>query len=1461
MIYRISFILTFFYSMVCFGQGESISDAFVDDIKQDIKDHMSFETKRAGNRFLGHFRRGAFDDTQEELIFQLVNQLRRKRFNDAEDFYHLFQIFNNYAEGDIEDISLDSFLKGSVSFVPSLKHKTSISYIHKCALVLVDSILFSSPSYQWKFGDGDISFTFDSFPKISSKLIDIYCHSKSDTILIYQSSGFMDILSRKWYGESGYVDWTKHNISKDSLRVSLNNYVIDLRKHSYESLAVLQGKIRHNKDFINGSFRDGLNINPKRIGSVFPSFISDQDSIFFRNIFNDVNAKGAIEIRGKRIFLFGSRGQDVQLEFISNNNPFISVQTSRFRFEDSRIYAKNARLKISWMSDSISHPELNLFYCDTSHSLVFKRDAKGLGMSPIRSSFHQLDCYFDRLEWKKDSSALYFSNDLDPDRNPALLESFNFYDESRYTDTETFAPTHPAFVLRSMQIDHDNRKLFSLNEVSEYYKYSKEDAHFLMSNFAILGLVDYDITQKLISIREKLDFILDARLRKTDFDAIRFVSRSNSLPSAEMCLSTGELSVYGVNMVELSDSNQVAIFPANDNLVIHKNRDFTFDGLLQSGRFGLFGKEMKFFYDPFVVAFDKIDSLQYLVSLNGDPLISTDEVAVKTVISDLKGKFCIDEDTNKSGLESRPEFPILYSEDESHVYYNKIKNGVYKKDLFSFKVDPFVLDSLLEINTRNLEFPGILNAPTIFPLFRDTLRLNSAFELSFSHTILGKYLAYEGRGEFTNKLYLDNQGLHGKGIIYYLNSVTSTDSIYFYPFCALAHAESHNISSQKSSPDCPNVFVEDASIDWRAFDDQIESRNRHSFYTTYEEGFNFDGSMVLSPNILIGSGDLYYNDAVSSSPSFIFHRREFTANQSIFSLFESELGPKILKGNQLFSAFDFDSNMGSFESLHDSTVFELRKNKYLLYFDRMVWNRHNQSQRFGQLSENKALLRSISISKDSLSFNADLASYDLKTFILDVEGVDDIYMPPVRIEPDSSRIRISANGDIDRLHKAILSIDTDTRTEYSFYDAEVDILSAGAFNGSAIFDYEYMKGGLQPIKFSSLIKEKDEVTGIAILTENDQFHLDPYFKFQGKVILSSLKDFLTFDGAVNLALVCDNLNPAWIPFIDRVDPENVFVDLNTEQRLTPSQQWYTGIMTSYDPTTTYPVFLSKAKRMSDLEILSVNGFVVYDEFNSEYVISSLEKIEDRSLSGNIAIYNPEKCSIYAEGYMNLGANSGLLNMGSFGYINAQFNEEILTGTLDLSFDFLFHKKASKIMLKELKKSKFENTIDQSSEIHQNNLKELLGKRLVRKFNRKNRRGKRFIPKLLRHTLYMPQLELIWHKPTNSFVSDMLLPISNVMGKKIDLMVPGLIQIIPYPLGDETIIYIEVDSNTFFYFSYRRGLMTVFSSNSSFNQLINNSSVRKSQKNGGKNNYDYKIELANPQKINRFLNTLSNLQTF
>ena len=117
------------------------------------------------------------------------------------------------------------------------------------------------------------------------------------------------------------------------------------------------------------------------------------------------------------------------------------------------------------------------------------------------------------MEWKKDSTALFFSNDRDPSRNPALLESYNFYNDSRYQDVATMAKRHPAFVLRTMSRDFKGNKTFLLSEVAKYYSYSIVDAQSLMTDFTVLGFVNYDTDKELVHLNDKIISLFRCKIR------------------------------------------------------------------------------------------------------------------------------------------------------------------------------------------------------------------------------------------------------------------------------------------------------------------------------------------------------------------------------------------------------------------------------------------------------------------------------------------------------------------------------------------------------------------------------------------------------------------------------------------------------------------------------------------------------------------------------------------------------------------------------------------------------------------------------------------------------------------------------------------------------------------------------------------------------------------------------------
>ena len=110
------------------------------------------------------------------------------------------------------------------------------------------------------------------------------------------------------------------------------------------------------------------------------------------------------------MIIFGKQQQDIQLVFYENDQAFVEATAKRFKIQESRIFSEKAKIEISWNNDSIVHPQLKLYYNNINKNLSFERDKINLGLSPIRSSYHKLDCFFDRMVWNRDSASLFFLN-------------------------------------------------------------------------------------------------------------------------------------------------------------------------------------------------------------------------------------------------------------------------------------------------------------------------------------------------------------------------------------------------------------------------------------------------------------------------------------------------------------------------------------------------------------------------------------------------------------------------------------------------------------------------------------------------------------------------------------------------------------------------------------------------------------------------------------------------------------------------------------------------------------------------------------------------------------------------------------------------------------------------------------------------------------------------------------------
>jgi hypothetical protein len=80
-----------------------------------------------------------------------------------------------------------------------------------------------------------------------------------------------------------------------------------------------------------------------------------------------------------------------------------------------------------------------------------------------------------------------------------------------------------------------------------------------------------------------------------------------------------------------------------------------------------------------------------------------------------------------------PTFPQFQSFKESYTYYDKksIFKGVYNRDKFYYKLDPFTMDSLDNFRNEGLIFEGEFSSAGIFPTFREQLTLQKDYSLGF----------------------------------------------------------------------------------------------------------------------------------------------------------------------------------------------------------------------------------------------------------------------------------------------------------------------------------------------------------------------------------------------------------------------------------------------------------------------------------------------------------------------------------------------------------------------------------------------------------------------------------------------------------------------------------------------------------------------------------------------------------
>ncbi|MBP6427301.1 MAG: hypothetical protein KA430_06930 [Bacteroidia bacterium] len=1492
MVSRILLIVISLVSFTLKGNAQALKNFTPDPVKfaEEMQKFLEETDKKEGSKIMEEFiiewNGGKFNPTQQDAIYKTSNSMLRKRMKAFPDFKNYIIALTSFARSKQTQQSFTAW-QASLDKLLLMPPKYFANYIVTCNNLFKDNSLYQSASTNWHSDNSTYSFEFDSLPKIVFPAMNLISTSKGDSSVIYNTKGYLYPTQQKFYGSGGNVDWTRAGWDKNTVSAKLKNYIIDVTGSDFSADSAEFTNTTYFSKSLIGVYSDKILANISPENASYPRFTSYTNGIQIKNIVPDVDYSGGFSMIGNRMIGSGSAEENANIIFYREKKPFLILGSKSFAIRKERITSDNATVTMHFENDSthdsIYHPSVTFKYIVKDREIALIRGEEGKSKSPYFDSYHQIDMYFDGLYWKIDEPIINMKMISGEGESKATFESSNYFRKLRFLRLQGLSQVHPLFAVKEYTIKHDTKEIY----VEDFAKESKlppTEVRNMFIRFSDEGLVTYDGPNDKIIVKDRLFYYLLANVGKTDYDVIQFESIIDKLPNASINLLNFEITMRGLAPINLSDSQNVVIYPNDQEVKIQKNRNFTFGGRVKAGRFDFFGKQFSFDYQNFKINLDNVDSLRLKVE-SSDPSEVDDYgrrklVPVRSVLENITGDLLIDFQGNKSGLHDYPKYPIFNSKKDSYVNYDKpfIQNGVYSRDRFYFHLDPFTIDSLDNFSRAGLRFDGEFVSAGIFPDFRDTLRLQPDLSLGLTrNTGPDGWVTYGGKGKFTNKIDLSNLGLHGDGTLDYLTSTSKSADFLFLPDSMNSNVDQFvNKKSVLASVEFPEVNGTDVYIHWEPLNDVMYVNKREKDLSMYETQSVLNGNLQLKPSGMTGDGIMSFTSSELESDLFRFKSNVFDADTADFRLASDNTAALAFSTKNVNSHIDFVKRVGEFKSNGGGSYVSFPLNQYICYIDQFKWfmdqaeielsSNDNQANNTtaDSLASSLNLTGSEFISveprQDSLSFKAPFARYSLKDYLIKAEKVALIRSADASIIPDSGKVVVERYAKMRTLNDARIIANTTTKY-HTIYNATVNILGRKKYEGSGDYDYIDENKVKHNFHFNSIAVDTTYQTyADGELTDTLGFPMSPQFLFKGGTHLAAAQEFLTFSGYAKPNFHCEKVERNWIRFSGPVNPANVSIPVSSPVT-DGGVKLASAVAQTSDSTGIYAAFMMPKRKPSDLEIISADGVLFYDKATSQFRITTAEKLDKPGSAGNFLSLDDKNCMVYGEGKLNFGSDLGQLQLQTVGTVINNLNNDSTSFDILGAIDFFFNEDAMKIMTDYLStNAALKATQDVGRQTYERGLTELAGKekadKLIAELNLYGSFKK--IPEELRHTFFITELKMTWNNESRSYRSVGPIGIGSMDKTNVNRRVNGIVEIVHKRTGDALNIYLEPENQQWYYFSYTRGLLQAISSNSLFNEAITKVKPEK-RVNKVKDKPDFEYMLSTDRAVKNFLRKMQPVQ--
>ena len=1472
----LTIIIISFFSFNTFAQKIT---AFTPDSIKFIKELDSYFQSNSANKddataFIQNldkfWKTSAYNIFYKNYVYATSNKMLDKKLKPYPYFQNYLIAVGNFIKSGQPSENFDAWQSLLDKIITKNKNpKPFNDFLEMSDNIFENGMFYKTSGVQWYTNSANYKFDYDSLPKLVFTNITLRgSNQRDDSISIENTNGNYYPTSGRFYGKGGLVSWKRTGLTED-VYADIKKYNIDCKTGAYSS----DSAVFHDSQYFDkpqlGKLTDKIiSENGK---ATYPRFDTYTKRLEIKSVIRDVLYDGGFSMRGAQFVGSGDANNPAKVIFERNNQRFLEVSARNFTMYTDKITSDNAEIKFILDKDSITHPACDFKYLADQRKVSLIRTEQGIQKSPFANSFHKLDMYFEELTWKIDSPKIdlgFLAANL---QGQAYFESQDFFTADRFDKFRgEGSDINPIIKINQYSEQNAKIKTFTAVDLAKYMKWLAVDLRPILIKMAGFGLISFNPETDIITIREKLFLYIKANKKLTDSDVITFHSVSPGQANASINLLNNnfDLRIHGVKQILLSDSQKVFVFPSKQEIIVKKGRDFTFSGVVASGKLEYHGKEFSYDYNLNKVNLKQVDSLRiYVTALTPEPDGSIPFKRVQTVVENISGELDVDNPKNHSGRIDIPKFPVFKSFKDSYAFYEKrsIQRGVYNRDKFYFKLDPFTIDSLDNFNNASLKFQGEFTSSGIFPMFRDTLSLQNDYSLGFIRkTPPGGYQIYGGKGKFENEIRLSNKGLRGGGDISFSSSVSKGEDFVFLPDSLNGVAKTFDIKETENPDEFPQAHGDKIYIHWMPYKDLMNAFDTDTPFSTYNKQAEFRGRYDLSPTELYGKGKVDFQRADLISTRILFKEKKFFSDTADFHLKAFDEEGFTFATNNVNSTIDFENRTGTFISNGSGSVVSFPKNNYISHMDRFKWFMDSETIQLGDeqkkidanldsdLQLDAPEFISVHPQQDSLRFYAPAAKYNLRKYVINCINVPFINVADMKIFPDSGKVIIRKNAIIDTLKNAVIIANSVTKYHTI---RNVTAFINGRKNYIAQGDYTYFDENDKPYNIH-FAKIQPDTSGQTIsegeIPEKDNFKFNDFFSYAGKVYLKATNQFLYYDGGTRILHTC-RLGKSYLKFEGEINPKDILIPIPKEPKDVKGNFVGSGIIYSPDTNMVYSAFLSpRTVSKTDKDILIADGYLGFDREKKEYRISSKEKLVEPSLPGNYLSLGTTNCLVYGEGKLDIGADFGQVKLTAAG--NATHNTINDSAQFDLlmAIEFFFDKGAMKKMAADFEA--YSNTLDPfdfSRKTFEKGLAEILGKeRGDKALSELNLYGayKKF-PDELEKSMFLGDVQMTYNKKTKSFLSNGKIGIANLFKTEIYRYVSGIIQIKKQKAGDVLDMYFELDENTWYYFNYFKGVLSVVSSNQAFNTAVKEVKDKKQKVDKGPS---YQFNTTTPTKKDQFV---------